>query len=384
MAPTVVVLGGAYGGLHVAHYLLKNTDVKVILVSKSSQFFWNMASVRAIVPGTFDDSKLYFDLADALGRYNDRAELIVGSADAVDTTAKTVTVGVKGAEKRSISYDHLVLATGARCTLPEKKTDADAIPLAPWKADGTIEEYKALLADTQAKVVAAKHIVVAGAGSTGIEAAAELGAAYGKGADAKTIVLLSGSDEILRGESSVGGSAMNELKKLNVDVRTRSRVTGARTLEDGRVELTVAGSDAPIVTDLYLASIGLTANTEYLDAKHLNEHKYVNVDEFYRVSGVADNSVWAVGDVVSKPRAGFMITQKQAAGVAKNIQLVVGGKAPAPVKLLPVDILAVATGPSRGVGRISWFPMFSFMVWAAKGRTLGTERLSTYLTGSVA
>ena len=35
MPSTVVILGGAYGGLHVAHYLLKyNNDVKVILVSK--------------------------------------------------------------------------------------------------------------------------------------------------------------------------------------------------------------------------------------------------------------------------------------------------------------------------------------------------------------
>ncbi len=36
MAKTVVILGGAYAGLHIAHYLLKqkNKDVKVVLVSK--------------------------------------------------------------------------------------------------------------------------------------------------------------------------------------------------------------------------------------------------------------------------------------------------------------------------------------------------------------
>lgn len=38
MTKTVVILGGSYGGLHVAHYLLKQKphDVKVILVSKVS------------------------------------------------------------------------------------------------------------------------------------------------------------------------------------------------------------------------------------------------------------------------------------------------------------------------------------------------------------
>lgn len=36
MAKTVVILGGSYGGLHIAHYLLKQKipDLKVILVSK--------------------------------------------------------------------------------------------------------------------------------------------------------------------------------------------------------------------------------------------------------------------------------------------------------------------------------------------------------------
>lgn len=37
MVKTVVILGGSYAGLHVAHYLLKQQkvpDVKVILVSK--------------------------------------------------------------------------------------------------------------------------------------------------------------------------------------------------------------------------------------------------------------------------------------------------------------------------------------------------------------
>jgi hypothetical protein len=38
MVHTVVVLGGAYAGLHVSHYLLKNNkDVKIILVSKVSR-----------------------------------------------------------------------------------------------------------------------------------------------------------------------------------------------------------------------------------------------------------------------------------------------------------------------------------------------------------
>ena len=37
MSKTVVILGGSYAGLHVAHYLLKNDkDAKVILITKVS------------------------------------------------------------------------------------------------------------------------------------------------------------------------------------------------------------------------------------------------------------------------------------------------------------------------------------------------------------
>ncbi|CAK7219008.1 hypothetical protein SCUCBS95973_003675 [Sporothrix curviconia] len=388
MAPTVVVLGGAYGGLHVAHYLLKNNKEV-----KTSHFFWNLASVRAIVPGSFQDKQMFVPLADAFSRYpKDRVEVIVGSAEAVDTTAKTVRVAVPGAAaEQSLTYDHLVVATGSRNTHLKTQggaTDGDnsnASPIMPWKADNTYEDIVALLHSTQDKVKAAKHIVVAGGGSTGVEAAAELGYAFGgKPADkgGKEIVLLS-SGEILGGDT-IAGSARNELKKLHVDVRTTGAVTAARTLPDGRVELTIAGAAEPVVTDLFLAAVGLTPNTDYLDATLLNAKKYVEVDEFFRVKGVAENNVWAVGDVVSKPRAGFIITQKQSAGAAKNIDLALKGKAPLPVKGFDMDVLAVATGPSRGVGRFGSWRLPSLAVWLAKGRTLGVQMTARYLDGSVA
>lgn len=74
----------------------------------------------------------------------------------------------------------------------------------------------------------------------------------------------------------------------------------------------------------------------------------------------------------------------QAAGVAKNIGLVASGKQPTPVKLLPFDIYAVATGRSRGAGRAGSVKLLSFMVYMAKGKTLAVERMAGYIDGSVA
>lgn len=51
---------------------------------------------------------------------------------------------------------------------------------------------------------------------------------------------------------------------------------------------------------------------------------------------------------------------------------------------MPVDIVACAIGRSRGVGRMGPVKMPSHMVWVAKGRTLGIQRLPGYIDGSVA
>ncbi|KAL8315326.1 hypothetical protein RB597_006672 [Gaeumannomyces tritici] len=319
---TVVILGGAYAGLHVAHYVLKNhKTAKVILISKNSHFYWNMASIRAIVPGQVKEERILQPLSAALSRYPaERWELVVGSAEASDFAAKTVTVAVASTENadavsRTLTYDQLVLATGARCA-----GDANAVT---WKASGTYEELAATLRATADRVAAASHIVVAGGGSTGVEVAAELGFEFGK---TKEIVLVTGDKQLLGGDS-VAGSAAAELAKLGVKVRTEARVASVRQLEGGgegegaaaagKTEVALEGAE-PILTDLYLPTMGLVPNSEFVDAKHLDDRKCVVVDDFYAVKDA--EGVWAAGDIVSKPRAGFMIAQKQVRGKSNPIQ----------------------------------------------------------------
>ncbi|KAK3324702.1 hypothetical protein B0T19DRAFT_236768 [Cercophora scortea] len=369
MAKTVVILGGSYAGLHVAHALLKKpaNDVKVILVSKNSHFYWNIASVRAIVPGIVKDDEIFKPLASALSRYPSTSyELIIGTAESTDFDAKTVQVATTDGPK-TLSYDHLVLATGSNCPT----TDV------PWKASGTYEDALAKLHETAEKVKSAERIVVAGAGATGIEVAGELGFQYGK---TKEIVLLCGGPKLLGGDI-VGPAAANELKKLKVDIQYDSQVQSVAT-RDGKTEISLANGKV-VLADLYLPTMGLVPNSEYINAKYLVEgKKTVEVDESLRVKGATN--VWAAGDIVSKPRAGFMITQKQASAVAKNIELALKGQQPVVAKGLPVDILACSTGRSRGAGRAGSFKLPSFFVWMAKGRTLALQMVPSYIDGSVA
>lgn len=338
-----------------------------------------MAAVRAIVPGVLKEEDYTRPIAPGFAKYPAEAfEFIIGSAEAVDTSAKTIKVAVGGAEpsERELSYDYLVVATGTRNA---GTTDV------PWKNNGTHEEITALLDATREKVKAASHIVVAGAGATGVETAAELAFEYGNPKDPsikkKTIVLLSSEKAVLNGDS-IAASVTNELKKLNVTVRGSARVASATASPDAPGKtVVVLESGETILTDLYLPTMGMTPNTEFLGPAHLTDKGFVDVDDFYAVKGGADG-VWAAGDVVCKPRGSFVHADKQAAGVAKNIDAVLRGKAQAPVKTIPIDVLLVATGRARGAGRMGPVKAFSFMVHAIKGKTLGVDKLPAWVDGS--
>ncbi|KAI1754062.1 hypothetical protein F4782DRAFT_61240 [Xylaria castorea] len=380
MTQTVVILGGAYAGVQIAHRLLKYTlphvkDLKVILVSKNSNFYWNLAAVRAIVPGVLKEEEYTQPIAPGFARYSaDVFEFIVGTAEAVDHESKTVkvTVGTEASE-RQLNYDYLVVATGAR------NTGTSSVP---WKNNGTHEEITALLAETQQKVKVAKHIVVAGAGATGVEVAAELGFEFGNPKDPATkkeIILLSAQKEVLGGDS-IASNVVSELKKLDVKVRGSARVASATTSPDGKTEIVLENGEK-VVTDLYLPTMGLTPNTEFFPDLLLTTGRFIDTDEFYAVRG-AEN-IWAAGDVVWKPRGSFVYTDKQAAGVAKNIDAVLRGKNQTPVKTIPFDVLMVATGRSRGAGRMGPVKAFSLMVYLIKGKTLGTEKLPAWVDGSL-
>ena len=256
--------------------------------------YWNMASVRAICEGIIKDEQIFQPLAPGLAPYgNDHVELIIGAATAVSTSDKTVAVALADGTSRSLAYDYLVLATGAR------GANADM----PWKSTAGVDEARSTLRTIAAKVTAAKHVVVAGAGATGIEVSGELAFEFKD----KTVVLLSADQAVAGGDSSAG-AIEKELRKLGVDIKRGAKATGTTTRDDGKTEVKLSDGET-IVTDLYLPTMGLVPNTDFLPSDLLNEHKFVAVDDQLRVKNAKD--VWALGDVISRPRACFLNVEPQ-------------------------------------------------------------------------
>jgi apoptosis-inducing factor 2 len=174
MTKTIVILGGSFAGLKIAHLLLQKTlpvvkGLKVIIVSKSTHLYWNLAAPRAIVPGQIPDEKVFQPIKPAFAKYSSsNFEFVLGEATSVDPDVKKVKVSTKEGA-RELEYDVLVVTTGS-----------SAVGGSPWKQSDSYEVSLAALHEAQEKIKNAKSIVLGGAGVTGVETAGELGYEYGQ------------------------------------------------------------------------------------------------------------------------------------------------------------------------------------------------------------
>ena len=171
MAPhNIVVVGGSFSGLGVAHVLLRHTiptletntskTYKVILISITDQFFYKIGSPRTVAsPDLIPVSKLLIPIAEGFKDYpTDHFEHVIGTATAVDEGKKTVSVkGTHGSTE--VAYDTIVCATGSTYNSPL------------WTLQTEVEESIAEFKRFHDKIPRAESILVAGGGPAGVETA---------------------------------------------------------------------------------------------------------------------------------------------------------------------------------------------------------------------
>src|SRR5258705_9283633 len=151
--PTVVVIGGGYGGVAVAKAL--DADVDVVLVEPKDSFVHNIGALRALVePAFLPKIFLPYDRLLARGRVvRDRAvavsphRVILASGDEIDA-------------------DYVVLATGSTYPFPAKSDAHDA--------EDSIDNYRAAYNE----LIHANRVLLVGAGPVGIELAGEINAKW--------------------------------------------------------------------------------------------------------------------------------------------------------------------------------------------------------------
>ncbi|KAH7009030.1 hypothetical protein EDB80DRAFT_717782 [Ilyonectria destructans] len=371
MTETVVIIGAGFAGIGTAHKLLKYTSpkvnkLKVILISPSSHHYWNIAAVRGILPGGFADAELFHAIEAGFENYSrDTFEFVLGTATGVDTTTNSVHVDVAN-EVKTITYTHLVIATGS--SYPG---------YLPFTTVGTYEESVSALHSLQQEVKAAKSIIIAGGGPTGVETAAELGYTYGASKQITLIIEGNAPLPILRPE--VGKTAALELEKLQVKIVHRVRVA---TLDKRGDQASITLSDGKkIATDLYLPLYGMRPNSQFLPAHLLDERGSLNLDKTLRVTGL--DNVWGVGDVGNLEPKQLIYAERQALHLADNLDAVLTGNSDGVKELKPTVTpqVFVTLGKKKGTGQYNWVKVPSFVVNAAKGKTLFTEKASGFIAG---
>jgi len=226
----------------------------------------------------------------------------------VDPGAKAVALS----DGRTIAYDKLLFATGARArAFPGIAEDSKHIRLLRTHADA-VALRKAM--------VPGKHIVIIGGGFVGLELAAT---ARALGTD---VTVLEGLERVLkRGvPEEVAGVICERHSLEGVDIRCGVAIT-AITEDDERATIQLADGDI-VEANLVLVGIGATPNTELAARAGLQIDNGIAVDEFLRTSAP---DVYAAGDCCSFPlaiyggrrvrRESWRNAQEQGALVAANM-----------------------------------------------------------------
>lgn len=381
MPKQVVILGGGIAGVATAHKLLKYTvpkakDLKVVLVSASSHLYWNIASVRGILPDEIPDDTLFEALEPGFARFPaSQFEFVLGTATALDPTTKTVQIQPNndaGADPtpRTIPYTHLVIATGSSTP-----------PDLPFKPLATHAATTSRLHALRASIAAASSIAVAGAGPTGVEVAGELGARYGR---SKRIVLVAAGEHALPGcSASVGRAAEAALEGLGVEVVRGARVVGAAAAEGeekGKTTLTLS-SGATVAVDLFLPTYGVRPNTSFAPAELLDGGGSVRVGPTLRVRGLDD--VWALGDAADVEAKVANVVEPQVVHLAANLDAVLAGTGPGVAEYKPSGrlMIFVTVGKKKGTGQMGWFKVPGFLVAMVKGGNFFLPRLPDIVVG---
>lgn len=377
---TVVVLGASLAGLPITHYLMKHIapkkkNLRVILVSPNTDFLWNLATVRGVLPDLIPQEKYFFPIAPTFEKYPaaSRFEFIVGKAEALDPTGQVVNVGVNGGGSREVKYDTLIIATGA--------SDRNGMP---FKNLNTSEETRASITKLQQEIKAAKTVVVAGAGHTGSEVVGELGQEYASTKE-KEVILIANDTLPLDPSAlnSVRQTVKTSLEKLGVRIISSSRVTSITKSATGRTVLEVTktdGSKQTIETDVYIPAFGMVPNSQFAPEHMLDSAKRFKQTKSLKVEGY--DNIFVLGDVGNLQAQSAKSADDQVIHLRKIMEAYFTGKS---LPLYNPDtgiIFAVSLGRKGGSGQAMGFKLFSILVWYLKGRYLGTNYAGEVAAGN--
>ena len=386
----ILILGGSYGGISTAHYLLKHvvphlpdeTSYQVVIVSASSQAMCRPACPRALISeDMFPQEKLFANIPKAFEQYPKGSfRFMHGTATELDHTNRSVSIRLATGNTEKIDYYALVIATGASTPSPLLGLNRD------------VEFLQTNWTAFRKALPTAKSIVIAGGGPAGVETAGELGDFLNgragwfssKLANPKvSVTVVSAGSKILPAlRPAIAKKAEEYLATVGVIVVKNARVKtvaphGAGTNNPATKATLTLEDGTTLEADLYIPATGTSANTGFIPKELLTADGRVNTNASTLRVDEAGPRVYAVGDVASYSRPAIHLILNAIPVLCTNIKhdlLLASGKEKSSIgedrvfKEDTRETQMVPIGRSMGVGAAMGYQLPSFLVWLIKGR----------------
>jgi NADH:quinone reductase (non-electrogenic) len=335
----IVVVGAGYAGYHCARHLertLPRGTAEIVIVSPVDYMPY-LSLLPEVGAGIVDPRHIAVSLSATLRR----TRFIPGQVVGVDFANRSVTVAGPDEQKRELSWDRLVLATGSVSrTLPipgllEQAKGFKNIAEALYLRDHVLCQMElADASDDPAQRQARCTFVVVGAGYTGTEVAGQ-GLLFTRAAlqrfprirpEELRWLLVDRAPAILPEMGRrLGDPALRILRRRGLDVRLNTTI---EEVTDSEVRLS-DGTTVPTHTLVWCVGVTPGPLTQSLGVETV--HGRIVVDKFLTVSGHAD--VFAAGDGAAVPdltRPGQLTAmtaqhaQRQGKTAARNVAASLG------------------------------------------------------------
>ncbi len=285
----ILIIGGIAAGMSVAAKAKReNPEANITVVEKEDYISFGACGLPYYLGEQFEDANIMFARTPEQMEKSGIKILLQHEAIDIDFDAKKVRVKdlTHNGEEKTLSYDRLMIATGASPNLPPMEgLDAKNLYLHTKLRDA--ESLKSNLQKYQ-------HITLIGGGFIGVEVAEQL-ASLGK-----KVEILQGSPAIMEGPfdpefSSLLQKALEE-KGIKIHLNTFAE---SLQIEEGSIT-GVKLKESIIHTDAVVVAIGFHPNTAFIKDERLKRLKNgAIVINKYGVTSI--KNVFAAGDCATVP-----------------------------------------------------------------------------------
>lgn len=372
----IVVAGAGYGGLRAVEKLSKRSDIHITLIDEN-RYHYMQTEVYGYIAGTKDIDEITIDLESWCEGFGHNVSFEMAKLTHIDHEHNRLST-----DKGEIAYDTLMIATGAHTRFPTFIEGLRQHAFGVKKLERAFEFRHRFEQCVKQKLEGDNtpiDILVAGAGLSGVEVAAEMAYmleryrhALGKNVERIRITLIDACDTILPGlDPFLIQSAQKRLQKLGVMVKTGAFI---EKVEADRV--TFRNGTTQSYTFMIFTG-GIAANSGFVpEIFERNQFDQLKVEDDLRLVG-ADN-IYAIGDVAEivdkrgeplPPTA--QVAEKSAEHAAENIFRQLDGGPTAPFHG-EIDGLFIALGGRYGAAELFFLRFKGMSAYYAK-------RLVTYI-----